>query len=649
MAKPPLSDPSAPDTARQSPPPGLPPGPVGGQAFVLLDDARADGGRHVARLYLNPLRIIVARAADAVEAALAEAEAALDDGLCLAGHIAYEAGLALEPRLVALADRRVGADGPLVWLAVFESWHDMAADDVPLWLAAHADTTRLSRIGPMVPQISPGTYVQGFDALAQAIRDGDIYQANYTLPLAGRWRGDPLAIYASLRQSGGGGHGGIVHDGARWLLSLSPELFVRVDGDSVTVRPMKGTRPRGGSPAQDAALAAELVASVKDRAENLMIVDLMRNDLSRVSVAGSVRVAAPFAVETYPTVHQMVTTVRARLAPGRRAVDVVRALFPCGSITGAPKIRAMELINQHEATPRGAYCGAIGYFDPPLLIAPAGPTSTGPTSSGGARFNVAIRTLVLSPGEAGVGLARLGVGSAIVADSRGLDEWRECLVKGGFVHQPAPEQHVAQFDLIETMGFAPDTGVPMLELHLERIKRSAAALGFSFDRHAVKNAIQALCFEAEAPAKLRLVVARSGTLALEIAPVPAPIAEAACVVLPIPLDPSDWRLAHKTSDRGFYDAGLAAARGVGAHEALFIREDGLLTEGCFTNLFVARDGVLVTPPAALGLLPGILRRRLLDEGRAIEGDIRLDDLAQGFFIGNALRGLTRARLLEHHD
>jgi para-aminobenzoate synthetase/4-amino-4-deoxychorismate lyase len=246
-------------------------------------------------------------------------------------------------------------------------------------------------------------------------------------------------------------------------------------------------------------------------------------------------------------------------------------------------------------------------------------------------------------------MAVMGVGSAVVADSVAMDEWRECLVKGGFVHQPAPdrmpEAMVAQFDLIETMAFTPDEGIPLLDLHLERLKASAAALGFAFDRHAVRNAIHALCFELEAPSRLRLMLARSGATSLEVGPAPAPLGELACAVLPLPLDPADWRLAHKTSDRWFYDAGLKAARAAGAGEALLLREDGLLTEGCFTNLFVERGGLLLTPPATLGLLPGVLRRHLLDEGRAREAELRLEDLEGGFWVGNALRGLVKARLL----
>jgi len=356
----------------------------------------------------------------------------------------------------------------------------------------------------------------------------------------------------------------------------------------------------------------------------------MRNDLSRVAQAGSVRVEAPFTVESYPTVHQMVSTVRAELAAGKGVMDILRALFPCGSITGAPKIRAMELIARCEHHLRGAYCGSIGRIEP----------------SGDAAFNVAIRTLRLTPGENGGGRAVLGVGSAIVADSQMLPEWRECLIKGGFVRESAGSSSPASFDLIETMRFTPEDGIPLLELHLERIKASAAHLGFVFDRHAVRNAIQALCFDAERPAKLRLVAARSGAYALELADMPEGLPEPATVaVLPLPVDSGDWRLRHKTSDRGFYEAGLAAAKAAGAHEAIFLRDDGLVTEGCFTNIFVERDGTLLTPPARLGLLPGVLRRSLIDQGRAIEAELELDDLAGGFLIGNALRGLVTARML----
>ena len=597
------------------------------QPFILLDDAR-ELGASPARLYTAPVECVVARRADEVAPALERLEALTAQGFDLAGHIAYEAGYALEPRLSPLLAKRIGASGPLLWFGAFNGYEAIAPADVPQRLRALAEGPS-AKLGPMEPQLSPGGYARAFTTLQQAIEAGDIYQANLTFALQGSWRGDPVALYAAIRPAAAAGYGGMVFDGTHWLLSFSPELFFALKAGAAMVKPMKGTRPRGRDAAEDARLAADLATSGKDRAENLMIVDLMRNDLSRVAVPGSVRVEQAFAVESYPTVHQMVSTIRAQLLPGLGATDMLRALFPCGSITGTPKIRAMELIAEVERDARGAYCGAIGRID----------------ASGDAAFNVAIRTMRLTPAEGGWGTAVLGVGSAIVADSHGMAEWRECLLKGGFVRQAVSEAPAADFDLIETMAFAPDSGVPLLELHLERMKASAAELGFGFDRHALRNAIQALCFDAERPGKLRLVVARSGSYSLELAPLPAPLPDPApCAVLYLPVSQGDWRLRHKSSDRSFYEAGLAAAQATGACEALFIRDDGLVTEGTFTNVFVDRDGRLLTPPARLGLLPGVLRRSLIETGRAVEAELSLDDLEKGFFIGNALRGLMPARL-----
>jgi len=609
--------------------------------FVLLDDARPGSAAADALLYEAPLEVFRASRPEEVEAVLAAAEAArvaAGGAAALAGYIAYEAGLALEPRLAPLAAARAGAAGPLVWLGLFAAPRTIPAAEVPSFLAARAGGP--GSIGPLTPQLSPGGYAAAFAALKAAIHAGEIYQANLTYALAGSFRGDPLAIYAALRDAAGAGYGGLVFDGAHWLLSFSPELFFALHGDGVKVKPMKGTRPRPADPAAapeaDAAMAAELAASAKDRAENLMIVDLMRNDLARVAEPGSVVVEAPFAIETYPTVHQMVSTVRARLAPGRGAIDLVKALFPCGSITGAPKIRAMELLVQAERDARGAYCGAIGRID--------APDAAGLAS---AAFNVAIRTLRLSPIENGQGRAVLGVGSAVVADSEAMAERRECEVKAGFVRRTGPQHSAPAFDLIETMRFAPEHGIALLEAHLARMKASAAALGFAFDRHALRNQIQALCFELEAPAMVRLLVARSGAVAIETGPLPTPLPEPVRVAaLPHPLDPGDWRLAHKTSERGFHEDALAAARMLGADEALLVRGDGLVTEGSWTSLFAqGPDGVLLTPPASLGLLPGVLRGHLLGEGRAREAALTLADLEGGFLIGNALRGLMRAVLV----
>ncbi len=596
--------------------------------FVLLDDARTHGASD-AQFFSAPRAIFVARRADEVAGVLAAAEKArVEDGGHLAGFIGYEAGLALEARLAQLAPARSGANGPLVWLGLFDDPETIAAADMAQWLAAHSDAgaSGIASIGPLDPQVPPGAYCEAFEILQDAIRAGDIYQANLTFPLAGPARGDPLAIYAAIRPTAAAGYGGMIFDGSHYLLSFSPELFFSLKGREVRVKPMKGTRPRVADPAADAAIREELGASVKDRAENLMIVDLMRNDLSRVAQAGSVNVDDPFTVETYPTVHQMVSIVSAQLQSGKGAIDVINALFPCGSITGAPKIRAMELIDTVEPDPRGGYCGAIGRVD----------------RTGDAAFNVAIRTIRLTPGENLRHKAVLGVGGAIVADSDAMGEWRECLIKGAFVRGPA-----GGHDLIETMRFDADGGIKLLELHLERMKASAAELGFSFDRHETRNRIQALCFELEADTKVRLVLARSGAVTLESAPLPPPLPDpVSCIALPHPTVAHDWRLQHKSSDRSFYESAADVARERGAFEALLVREDGQVAEASRTSIFVeGEDGVLLTPPASVGLLPGVLRRSLIEGGRAREADLTLADLENGFFLGNALRGLLPAVLI----
>ena len=311
----------------------------------------------------------------------------------------------------------------------------------------------------------------------------------------------------------------------------------------------------------------------------------------------------------------MVSDVTATLAPERDAIDVLDALFPCGSITGAPKIRASEAIAEIEQAPRGVYTGAIGRID----------------ARDDAVFNVAIRTLVVRDDD----VARIGLGSGIVADSRAGEEWAECLAKGAFVAAGQP-----RFDLIETMAFDPEQGIPLLERHLARMKASAIHFGFPFDRHATRNELQAATFRLREARRIRLLLGPSGAIAIQVSPMPpTPSAPVEVAVVRHPLDARDFRLAHKTSNRAFYNESRNAA---GAFEIVMVDAGGFVTEGSFTSVFVERDGVLVTPPLARGLLPGVLRAELIESGRAIEGDLTPADLAGGFFIGNALRGLIPA-------
>lgn len=595
------------------------------QPFVLLDDARTQRAS-AARLYRDPVRCLTASTAQELDDLLAELRAAGRQGLHAAGYLSYEAGLALEPRLRPLLDEM--APVRLAWFGLFEGHDLMPPDAVPGWLASEVGPGE-AFLGPLHPAMREQDYAARFGQVHEAIARGDIYQANLTFQNHADVSGHPLALYRALRSASAAGYGGVVFDGQNWLLSLSPEMFFWLRDREMTARPMKGTRPRHADPARDAEAAEQLCSSDKDRAENLMIVDLLRNDLSRVAVPGSVAVADLFRIESYPSVHQMTSTVRAHIAPGADAVDIIRAIFPCGSITGAPKIRAMELLREIEAGPRGIYCGSIGRIDPHRGDGP-----------GDAAFNVAIRTLHLAADAQKVSL---GLGSGVVADSSAADEWSECLVKGAFL-----KAATGRFDLIETMGFDPAQGIVRLELHLERMKASASALGFSFDRHAVRNALNHACFFLEAPTRIRLLLSRTGDTAIEMRPMPAPLAEPLRVVIrPMTLDAADLRLHHKTTDRACYDGPRAEAKAqCGANEVLFTDASGALTEGSYTSLFVERDGRLLTPALAQALLPGVLRRELIEQGRAVEARLAPDDLADGFWLGNSLRGLMRARLID---
>jgi para-aminobenzoate synthetase/4-amino-4-deoxychorismate lyase len=563
-----------------------------GEPFVLLE---FDGGP---RLYRRPAEVIEARRPDEVRPALERLR-----GRHCAGYVGYEAGHALEPKLAPLAQGVAGP--PLLWFGLFDGWEDFDSTALlPDPAGAWAGRPR--------PLVERADHEAAIARALEHILAGDIYQANLTFPAEVTIAGHPLALYAAIRPRARAGWGGVVFTGQHWLLSFSPELFFTVEAGRATARPMKGTAPAGSDP-------EALRSDPKQRAENLMIVDLLRNDLSRLSKPGTVEVPALFEVETYPTVLQMTSTVTAELEEGRDSVDLLEAIFPCGSVTGAPKIRAMEIIGGLEREQRGPYTGSIGRVAP----------------DGGAAFNVAIRTLVV---EDGGSVARIGLGSGIVADSVAADEWRECLAKGEFVAT------ARRFDLIETMRFDPNDGIAELDRHLARMKRSAGALGFEFDRHHARNELQAATFFLREPRKLRLVLSPSGAMAIEARPLPeVPDGPVEVALAPRPVEPEDFRLRHKTSDRRFYDSARAAAE---AFEVAFVDGDGFVTEGSFTSLFVERDGKLLTPPLARGLLPGVLREALIETGRAVEAELRAEDLADGFFLGNAVRGLIAATLAQ---
>ncbi|MFM6853541.1 MAG: aminodeoxychorismate synthase component I, partial [Sphingopyxis sp.] len=540
--------------------------------FILLDDARsADGAHHPvpARLLTNPVEIITAHTPQQLRDAITTLGQWQQCGAHAGGFISYDAGHALEPRLAATMRAPLGG-WPLAWFARFAQCERIGADALAAMLPDGAGAA----LGQPQPGIDFATYHQRISTVLDHIHAGNIYQANLTFPADVAVHGHPLAAYARLRGHARAGYGGVVFTGQQWLLSLSPELFVSIKDGSIMARPMKGTARRHANPLADAQAAADLARDPKQRAENLMIVDLLRNDLSRVAVAGSVHVPALFRVETYPTIHQMVSDVRAEIAPGTGIDQILATIFPCGSITGAPKIRAMDVIASVETQPRGPYTGAIGFIAP----------------DGECAFNVAIRTLALphhppatprgdgqddarNGGDAGVArggestkmgaaplrhpptCATLGLGSGIVADSQPMAEWQECLAKGEFIRVAG-----ADFDLLETMAFDPLDGVLRLDAHLARLGDSARTFGFGFDRHAIRNMLQHATFRQREPARLRLRLSRAGHVAIAMdAPPPPPATPVRVAFHPLPVDPADIRLRHKTADRHFYDDARAAS------------------------------------------------------------------------------------------
>jgi para-aminobenzoate synthetase/4-amino-4-deoxychorismate lyase len=574
---------------------------------VILDDA-TPGAERLLR-FGAPRAVIQADVPQDVAAALKLIEAALAAGHHVAGWFGYELGTVLEPHLAGLQwpEREM----PLLWFGVFDSPQAIPAADLAPRGRAYA--------GPLAHEWDEAAYAARFARVRDYIAAGDIYQANLSFRSRFRFAGDPLALYRDLRGRAQAAHGAFIDDGARQILSLSPEQFFEIDrAGRITARPMKGTAARGADDLADARAKAALAASPKDRAENLMIVDLVRNDVGRLALIGSVAVTDLFAVETYPTLHTMVSTVTAQLKPATRVEQIVRALFPCGSVTGAPKIRAMEVIRELEASPRGLYCGAIGYFAP----------------DGSAKFNVAIRTITIADGR-----GTLGIGGAVVQDSTAAAEYAECLLKARYFTAAR-----APIGLIETLRHA-DSGFIRLERHLARMQRSAQLLGLPFDRAAALAALDGAVAVAREPLRVRLVLDETGAFACTAAPVGPAAAQWSYAISRRPVQSADVLLRHKTTWRAFHDAEQARlAQACGCDETLFVNERGELTEGSRSTLFVRRDGRLLTPALSCGLLDGVLRRELLEAGICSEAILTPEDLAtaEEVFLGNSLRGLVRA-------
>lgn len=585
---------------------------------VLLESAPGTG--RDARLFLHPEKTLVAATPAEIPAMLAEIESATRSQKFAAGFLGYEAGAAFEPTSSLGAPP---ADEPLAWFGIYACCHcfdhatgrfrdGFSVDEAtPAPASATADFS-----------IDEAAYTKKIEAVHAAIRSGDVYQLNLTAPFRIRIAGPAAGLYARLRARQPAAYSAFVHwQKARRILSLSPELFFHRDGTRITTRPMKGTVARGRTTAEDRAQASWLQNDEKNRAENLMIVDLLRNDLGRIATLGSVQVTELFAVERHPTLWQMTSTVEAELPTATTLATILRALFPCGSITGAPKVRAMQLLNALEGAPRGIYTGSIGY---------AGPA--------GATFNVAIRTLALNGSE-----ATMGVGGGIVIDSTAASEFRECLLKARFLTAPA----APEFALIESLRW--EDGYPRLDLHLDRLADSADFFDFFLDRDAVREALldEEKTFGDARPRKVRLLLDRAGAITIASESLAAQPESLRVALSKETTDTQDLFLFHKTTQRALYTRAFAEAAREGCADVLFFNERGELTEGAISNVFLVLDGQWCTPPLHCGLLDGVERRHLLATRPAIvERVLTRADLerAEAIYLSNAVRGLRRVRL-----
>ena len=570
------------------------------RARVVMRDAAS--GRWLR--FTRPRQLVTARTLADVAAGLHRVEEAVGrDGLFAAGFVSYEAAPAFDSSLVTRADDRF----PLLWFGLFEGVEEI---ELPA-TACGADAGELD----WQASVGKDEFHGELARIKALIHSGDTYQVNYTYRLRTQFAGNPWSFFLQLVAAQDPPFGAFVDAGEWVICSASPELFFGLDGRRIECRPMKGTAARGRTQAEDLAQAQALQASEKERAENVMIVDMVRHDLGRVAQIGSVKVDRLFAVERYPTIWQMTSNIEAQTEAG--LCEIFRALFPAASITGAPKVRTMQIIAGLERLPRFLYTGTIGFFAPGRR----------------AQFNVAIRTLLVNQKT---GWAEYGVGSGITWDSEPEAEWQECLAKARILAPRSPA-----FSLLETIRWTPEGGYYLLERHLERLQASARYFGFRLDLNALRLELEQLSAGLGPKHKrVRLLVTKEGRISLEATALPETALKPQRIALArTPVDASDPFLYHKTSHRTVYEAARTARPGF--DDVLLFNEQGEITESTIANVAVDIEGKLYTPLVTCGLLPGTLRGHLLQQGELSERPIALEELLQSprVLLFNSVRGM----------
>jgi para-aminobenzoate synthetase / 4-amino-4-deoxychorismate lyase len=578
-------------------------------ALIDFAEPRGDGARRLRMAFGAPSRVLVARTAGEVRPVLEAVEAMAREGRWCVGYLRYEAATAFDPAFVVHE-----ADGPLAWFGV----HDQALP----W----PDVAPTAPTAPSVDwqcSLPRAAFDQSMHAIHRTIANGELYQVNYTAALRAGFQGDAREWFLALRQAQPGGYTAFIDSGEEQVLSVSPELFFDWQGERILARPMKGTAPRGAPPAEDDAHALRLRTVPKERAENVMIVDLIRNDLSRVARPFSVRVPRLFHTEALPTVWQMTSDVEALVRDGTSLADVFAALFPCGSITGAPKVSAMRLIRELEPEARGVYCGAVGVVRP----------------GGHATFNVPIRTVTLRGNE-----ARCGIGSGITADAQADAEWEEWRHKRAFL-SPTLRDERPPFDLLETLALV-DGELRDAAAHLDRMANAARHFDYAWNEALVAECLHRLQGRHTSGAwRVRLLLDARGTPRAEAFAMEAPPARVRLQLADRAFDESGSDFTRfKTTRRAHYEAFAPTAPGV--FDTLLWNREGEITECTRGNIALLLDGRWVTPPLHCGLLGGIGRAMRLRSGQLAEAVVRLDDLprVQAMAFVNSLRGWIDAEL-----
>jgi para-aminobenzoate synthetase/4-amino-4-deoxychorismate lyase len=568
-------------------------------AKVVFGSGEAAGdGWHLA--LDNPVETRTASRIEEVLPLLEFADRRARAGAYVALMIGYEAAAAFDS---ALSTHGPGSL-PLAWAGVFANASEPAEQPDASFVSS-----------AWMPRVAHSEYDAAVSTIRELIAAGDTYQVNYSFPLTSSFSGDAYAWYRELCVAQGAPFSAYLDLGRFQVLSLSPELFFERRGDHVVTRPMKGTKSRGRWLDEDREHAEWLRQSPKDRAENVMIVDLLRNDLGKVSVAGSVRVSSLFDVERFETVWQMTSTVESTLRPGTSLVELMSALFPCGSVTGAPKIRTMRIIRELEPFARGVYTGTIGFLRP----------------GGDCLFNVAIRTVVI---DTQTNVATFNVGGGVTIDSTAAGEYEECLVKSRFLRNKPVD-----FELFESM-LIEDGEIFLLERHLERLKNSAALFGFEFDFGSYEARLrETLVSNPLLAAKLKLTLRKDGRITTETSPILDSETPQRLTLATTPVNSSDTFLFHKTTNRDY------------PPNLIFWNERNEVTESGIANLVVKIDGQLVTPPVSCGLLPGTFRGHLIDKGEIKERVVTVEELqnAKEFFLINSVRKWMKAELVVEQD